>query len=95
LATNILTFIATAGTPIEITFKPLTGTILFETTLTGTGCPPKTLVATGKLVAELATGSSEEVEHGLVFKSASGGTLSSVKGELLLSLVSRLPWSFR
>ncbi len=97
LKTSSLKIVVIGTSPVELTLSPLSGTTIYEASLTGSGCPfPATTKATGTIIAELETGGTESVSHGLKFKAAGGaGTLTAVKGTMTLKLLSGNEWSYR
>jgi hypothetical protein len=95
LKTSSLKWSVSAGlTVVEVTLSPLSGTLLFETSLTGLGCLVSTVLASGSIVGELVEGTVELPAHALKFKSASGGTLSGAEGKAQLELMSHKNWSW-
>jgi hypothetical protein len=86
LTTTTLKLSAAIGPPVDVTFKPFSGTTFFEASLTGASCPFSSVTATGSVTGELPNGSVEELDHAMTFTSVSGGNLLSAKGKMTLSL---------
>ncbi len=95
LKTTALTWTVTAGTSVEVTLAPLSGSEVFKAELAGLGCPLSKVIASGSLIAELTSGKTEAAAHTLLFKGVGGGgTLSSAEGKAQIELSNHANWSW-